>query len=173
MIKNPPASAGDIRDAGSIPGSGRSPGGGHGSPLVFLPGESHGQRSLVGYSPRGCKEADTTEALPTQAELPSAVNTPVTKLRIKWVLLLVLLVISSKSWNMLVFEIRKETLSKLKLLIPVLFGSWVIRMWVSDIFTSHDKQWLILRFKNKGFGFLFSLDLWTEISCKQFLSYLS
>ena len=29
---------------------------------VFLPGESHGQRSLVGYSPRGCKESDTTEA---------------------------------------------------------------------------------------------------------------
>ena len=28
---------------------------------VFLPGKSHGQRSLVGYSPRGCKESDTTE----------------------------------------------------------------------------------------------------------------
>ena len=30
--------------------------------LVFLPGESHGQRSLAGYSPRGRKESDTTEA---------------------------------------------------------------------------------------------------------------
>ena len=29
--------------------------------LVFLPGESHGQRSLVGYSPWGCKESDMTE----------------------------------------------------------------------------------------------------------------
>ena len=29
---------------------------------VFLPGESHGQRSLAGYSPQGCKESDTTEA---------------------------------------------------------------------------------------------------------------
>ena len=28
--------------------------------LVFLPGKSHGQRSLVGYSPQGCKELDTT-----------------------------------------------------------------------------------------------------------------
>ena len=28
---------------------------------VFLPGESYGQRSLVGYSPWGCKESDTTE----------------------------------------------------------------------------------------------------------------
>ena len=30
---------------------------------VFLPGESHGQRSLVGYSPWGHKEPDTTDAL--------------------------------------------------------------------------------------------------------------
>ena len=29
---------------------------------VFLPGESHGQRSLAGYSPQGCKESVTTEA---------------------------------------------------------------------------------------------------------------
>ena len=36
-----------------IPGSGRSPGGGNGNPLTFLPGEFHGQRSLAGYSPWG------------------------------------------------------------------------------------------------------------------------
>ena len=35
MVKNPSASAGDIRDASSIPGSGRSPGGGHGNPLQY------------------------------------------------------------------------------------------------------------------------------------------
>ena len=29
---------------------------------AFLPGESHGRRSLVGFSPKGCKESDTTEA---------------------------------------------------------------------------------------------------------------
>ena len=33
MVKTPPASAGDIRDAGLIPGSGRSSEGGHGNPL--------------------------------------------------------------------------------------------------------------------------------------------
>ena len=33
VVKNPPASAGDIRDMGSVPGSGRSPGEGNGSPL--------------------------------------------------------------------------------------------------------------------------------------------
>ena len=32
---------------------------------VFLPGESHGQRSLVGYSPWGYKELDMTEQLST------------------------------------------------------------------------------------------------------------
>ena len=40
VVKNSPANAGDIRDMGSIPGSGRSPGEGNGNP-VFLPGESH------------------------------------------------------------------------------------------------------------------------------------
>ena len=35
MIKNPPANAGDVRDVGSIPGSGRSPGVGNGNPLQY------------------------------------------------------------------------------------------------------------------------------------------
>ena len=35
MVKNPPANAGNIRDTGSIPGWGRSPGGGHGNPLQY------------------------------------------------------------------------------------------------------------------------------------------
>ena len=52
VVENPPANAGDIRDAGLIPGSGRSPGGGHGNPLQYSRLENpHGQRNLVGYSP--------------------------------------------------------------------------------------------------------------------------
>ena len=39
--------------------------------LVFLPGESHGQRSLVGYSPWGCKESETTEQLTHTVDNPS------------------------------------------------------------------------------------------------------
>ena len=35
MVKNPPANAGDIRDVGLIPRSGRFPGGGHGNPLQY------------------------------------------------------------------------------------------------------------------------------------------
>ena len=38
---------------------------------VFLPGESHGQRSLVGYSPRGRKDSDTAERLPLHFHLES------------------------------------------------------------------------------------------------------
>ena len=54
MVKNPLASAGDM---GSIPGPGGSPGEGNGNPPspVSLPGNSHRQRSLVDYSPRGHK----------------------------------------------------------------------------------------------------------------------
>jgi len=48
VVKNPPSNAGDIRDLGSIPGSGRSPEERKWQPTqVFLPGESHGQRSLA------------------------------------------------------------------------------------------------------------------------------
>ena len=56
--KEPACNAGD---AGLIPGSGKSPGEGK-WPLTpgFLPGESHGQRSLVGYSPWCRKESDMT-----------------------------------------------------------------------------------------------------------------
>ena len=35
MVKNTPANAGDIRDTASLPGSGRSPGGGHSNPLQY------------------------------------------------------------------------------------------------------------------------------------------
>ena len=35
VVKNPPANGGDIRDASTIPGSGRCPGGGHGKPLQY------------------------------------------------------------------------------------------------------------------------------------------
>ena len=57
-------SAYNAGDLGSIPGLGRSPGEGNGSPLQYsCPEKSHGRRSLVGYSPWGRKELDTTERL--------------------------------------------------------------------------------------------------------------
>ena len=60
VVKNPPANAGDAGDAGSVSGLipwrrkwQHTP--------AFFPGNSHGQRRLVGYSPWGCRESDTTE----------------------------------------------------------------------------------------------------------------
>ena len=56
MVENPPTNAGGIREAGSIPWRREwlpTP--------VFLPGESHGQRSLASYSPWDLKELDITE----------------------------------------------------------------------------------------------------------------
>ena len=51
----------NVRDLGSIPGLGRSSGGGHGNPTEYSCLEnSHGERSLVGYSPWGPKELDMT-----------------------------------------------------------------------------------------------------------------
>ncbi|MDD0538512.1 hypothetical protein PS023_23415, partial [Shigella sonnei] len=57
-------SACNAGNPGSIPGLGRSLGDGNGNSLqCILPGEFHGQRSLVGYSSWGHKELDTTEQL--------------------------------------------------------------------------------------------------------------
>ena len=64
MVKNPAAIAADVRDLGSVPGSGKFPGGGNGNPLQYSCLENpHGQRSLVGFSPWGHKESDRTEHL--------------------------------------------------------------------------------------------------------------
>ena len=61
MVKNLPANAGDAGEAGSIPRSGRSWRRKWQPTPVFLPGKSHRQRSLVGYSLWAGKESDVTE----------------------------------------------------------------------------------------------------------------
>ena len=65
VMKNSSVKAGDIRDTGSIPRSGRCqekrrqpP-----HPPYSCLGKSHRQRSLMGYSPLGCEESDMTEAI--------------------------------------------------------------------------------------------------------------
>ena len=79
MVKNPPASTGA---AGSIPALERSPWRRKWQPsLVFLPGEAHGQSSLVGYRPCGCKEWNTAERLSTQPKMDVTSLVP----GVKWV----------------------------------------------------------------------------------------
>ena len=68
-------SACNAGDLGSIPGLGRSPGGGHGNPLQYSGLENpHGQRSLVGYSPWDHKESDMTERLSTAPHVYSLLH---------------------------------------------------------------------------------------------------
>ena len=61
VVKNPPANAGDARDAGSIPGSERSPGVGNGNLLQYSCLENPMDRGLVSYSPGDHKESDMTD----------------------------------------------------------------------------------------------------------------
>ena len=66
MVNNLPVNGGDTRDMGSVPRSGRSPGGEHSNPLQYSCLEDpHGQRSLAGYSAWSHKELDITERLST------------------------------------------------------------------------------------------------------------
>ena len=63
VVKNPPVNAGDETEGMLVQSLGRE------DPLegswqltsIFLPGESHGQRNLVGCGPKGCKELDMAE----------------------------------------------------------------------------------------------------------------
>ena len=62
VVKNLPANAGDSRDVGLIPRVRKIPWRRKWQPApLFLPGESHGQWSLVGYSPWGHRESNVTE----------------------------------------------------------------------------------------------------------------
>ena len=59
VVKNPPATAGDVRDAGSIPGSGRSPGGGHGNPLQYSCLENPMDRGVWQAAAHGIEKSGT------------------------------------------------------------------------------------------------------------------
>ena len=61
MVKNPSANAGKVRDAGSIPGSGRSPAEGHGNPLQYSCLENPRDRGAWWATVHGVKQSDTTE----------------------------------------------------------------------------------------------------------------
>ena len=61
MVKNPPANTGEVRDLDSIPGSGRSPGGGHGNPLQYSCLENPMNRGARWARVQGHKKLDVTK----------------------------------------------------------------------------------------------------------------
>ena len=69
VVENPPASAADTGDAGSIPGWGSSPGGGNGNPFQVVLPEFHAQRNITGY---GQRVANSQTQLSMQAQALTA-----------------------------------------------------------------------------------------------------
>ena len=67
LVKNPPANAGNIRDVGLIPVSGRSPGGGHGDPVQYSCLGSPTDRGARWAAVHGVPESDMTEGLRTHS----------------------------------------------------------------------------------------------------------
>ena len=61
LVKNPPANAGDLRDVGSVPGLGRSPGRGHDTPLQYSYLENLMDRGAWWATIHRVTESDTTE----------------------------------------------------------------------------------------------------------------
>ena len=68
-VKNPSANAGDVRDVGSIPGSRRSPGGGHGNPLQYPCLENPTDRGAGGLQPVGSQSRTRLKQLSPHAQV--------------------------------------------------------------------------------------------------------
>ena len=75
MVKNLPADAGDTRDAGSIPGLGGSPGGGHGNPLQYSCLENPMDRGAWWATVHEVSESEVTECMHVHAHTCTHIHT--------------------------------------------------------------------------------------------------
>jgi len=76
VVKNPPVTVGDVRDAGSIPGLGRAPGEGNENPCQYSCLENPMDRAAWKAIVTGHKESDMTEHARTHASLWAASSLP-------------------------------------------------------------------------------------------------
>ena len=90
VVKNPPANAGDIRDTVSIPGSGRSPGGGHGNPPQYSCLENPMDRGAWWATVHWVTESDMTERLSTHACYSVGSHQPITSYVIVYILIFII-----------------------------------------------------------------------------------
>ena len=90
MVKNSPAKAGDIRDMGLIPGSGRSPGGGHGNQPQYSCLENPMDRGAWWATVHWVTESDMTERLSTHARYSVGSHQPITSYVIVYILIFII-----------------------------------------------------------------------------------
>ena len=90
VVKNSPAKAGDIRDMGLIPGSGRSPGGGHGNPPQYSCLENPMDRGAWWATVHRVTESDMTERLSTHARYSVGSHQPITSYVIVYILIFII-----------------------------------------------------------------------------------
>ena len=83
VVKKPPASAGDVRDVGSDPGSGSFPGGGHGNPLQHSCLENPMDRGAWEVAVHGVAKSQMTEQLNTAQHNFQRASSSTQKLRVK------------------------------------------------------------------------------------------
>ena len=102
LVKNHPTNAGDTKDPGLIPGSGRSPGVGNGNPLQYSYLENPMDRGAWWDSPWGCKQLDMTEHalpyLPLHCEMN--MNTAMSILAGKYAKYIARLFINTQGWRL-------------------------------------------------------------------------
>ena len=112
---------------------------------VFLPGESHGQRNLAGYSPWGCKESDTTDRVHYEVHLVKAMAFPV-------------VMYGCESWSIKKAEHRRIDAFELWCWRRLLRVPWTTRRSnqsiLKEISPEYSLEGLMLKLKPQYFGHL-------------------
>ena len=130
--------------------------------LVFLPEELHGQRSVVGYSPWGCKDSDTTDRLKRFQFLDSVLKsrdiTLPTKVHIVKALVFPVVLYGCESWTIKKNKHRRIDAFELWCWRKLLRVHWTARRSnpsiLKEINPEYSLEGLVLKLKLQYFGYL-------------------